>query len=929
MILGAADVLVRAKTDQYNRDLKGAENRTKLFGKKVSSTIKSVSSSFVSLAGPAGVAAFTISMTRTGARFESQMATVRGVMRASDSDFKALTNAAKLMGETTEWSASESASALEFMGMAGYSASQAIESLPGVLDLATAGGLQLGRASDIVTDSLTAMGMGVDDLSRFNDVLIGTITRSNTNIEMMGESLKYSAPIASQYGYEIEQLAAMIGTLANAGIKASDAGTDLRQAMVRNKKAAKELGTAETDLIGTLKAAKEAGWGVNEVTENYGMIASKSVLVLMNQLETYEKLEKQLHNVSGETEKLAGIKLDTLTGDFDLLKSTMESVKNEAYETLNGVLREGVRRLTEDIRNGKDNVINLAENIGGLLEKLYQAKDLFESFPDYIKGPAGYGIAAAIIAGGPAGMGVAAIAAINEGMKSLNMLLPSKNTNLGQLPKYLSDYNKSVQNIKDVFTGKKDWWTGEEKGPVTLISDLISMWQVFKEDGKDAVEAVVGYSSALKEGVLSNIDFKELFKNDEVINIKTENSGFDEQDIIDKKVNAYRSAYSQIGIANKEIFNAMLETYETDKQAFIDATCDKETAELLYNKKVASLLSKMDSDRKKDVEESTRRAAEKKQAYIDLYKNYGVFTTQAYQSIISEYVKDREKFIGLTNDKAAAYEAYYERIKALNLSFSDSSVDLIKIPVSEKFDSVNIKFEKTKTLTEQIKQGSRSAFATIESRSLTTANIVENTLIGAFDGVGDAFADWVSGTKSFSDAFTDMANSIIGDLARMMIKQQLFNAISGLGSAGGWTKEYTSGDVTTYSSPVTHRPLKESAKGNVFSGPGISSYSNQIVSTPTFFPFAEGVGLMGEDGPEAIMPLTRTKSGNLGVRSEGASSTPAINVEINLYNESGEKLEVSDNEMSMPDMNSLVCNIVVSGIEQNQSGLRDVIRGTF
>ena len=284
-------------------------------------------------------------------------------MRASEKDFQALTAAAKLAGETTEWSATQSAEALNYMGMAGWNAQQAIAALPSVLNLASAGGLDLGRASDIVTDSLTAMGMGFQDLTRFNDVLVGTITRSNTNIEMMGESMRYSAPIASQLGYNIESLAAMIGTLANAGIKASDSGTDLRQAMVRNSKAAKELGTAETDLIGTLKAARAAGWGVNEVIEHYGMIASKSVLVLMSQIDAYERLEKQLHDVKGEADALAKIKLDTLIGDFKILMSTIQGLDIDIFDEKKAGLRGFVQGLTEDIKTSKPYVMDFVASL--------------------------------------------------------------------------------------------------------------------------------------------------------------------------------------------------------------------------------------------------------------------------------------------------------------------------------------------------------------------------------------------------------------------------------------------------------------------------------------------------------------------------------------------------------------------------------------
>ena len=370
MRLGTAEVLIKATKKGFDASVKASKKVVQDFGKSSVASIGRVTASFASLAGVAGIGGMSVALVKSGANFEKQMATVRGVMRANEDQFAKLEAAAKLAGETTEWSATQSAEALNYMAMAGYSVNDAVSALPDVLNLATAGGLALGRASDIVTDSLTAMGLGVKDLAEFNDILTGTITRSNTNIEMLGESMKYVAPIASKLGYNTRQLSAMLGTLANSGIKASDAGTDLRQGMIRNIKAAKALGTAEDDLIGTLRAAKEAGWGVNEVTKNYGMIASKSILVLMDSISGYEKLYATLQNVRGETANLAKIKLDTLDGDFKILKSTIEGVGLAAYASLKGDLREGVQDLTGFIRAHKQDIIDFANSANELSKSL-------------------------------------------------------------------------------------------------------------------------------------------------------------------------------------------------------------------------------------------------------------------------------------------------------------------------------------------------------------------------------------------------------------------------------------------------------------------------------------------------------------------------------------------------------------------------------
>lgn len=154
-----------------------------------------------------------------GAAFEHTMATVRGVMRATPEQFLRLEGIARQMGATLEWTATESAEALKYLGMAGLSAEESIKALPPTLDLATAGQIALARAADISTNAMIAMGLSVDELDHVNDIFVATITRTNVNMEQMAESFKYAAPKAKAYGYSIEELAAMIGLLGNAGVQ--------------------------------------------------------------------------------------------------------------------------------------------------------------------------------------------------------------------------------------------------------------------------------------------------------------------------------------------------------------------------------------------------------------------------------------------------------------------------------------------------------------------------------------------------------------------------------------------------------------------------------------------------------------------------------------------------------------------------------------
>lgn len=175
------------------------------------------------------VTAVGTAVVKTSADFEASMSKVAAISGATGDDLEALTTKAREMGSKTKFSASEAASALEYMSMAGWSPQQMLEGLDGIMNLAAASGEELATTSDIVTDALTAFGLEAEDSSHFADVLAAASSNANTNVGMMGETFKYVAPVAGALGYSVEDTATAIGVLANNGIKSSQAGTVLRK----------------------------------------------------------------------------------------------------------------------------------------------------------------------------------------------------------------------------------------------------------------------------------------------------------------------------------------------------------------------------------------------------------------------------------------------------------------------------------------------------------------------------------------------------------------------------------------------------------------------------------------------------------------------------------------------------------------------------
>ena len=296
-------------------------------------------------------------ITTTGIEFQHTMETTGGVMRATAEEFEKVVAAARKMGEETEFTASQAGRAMYYLASAGFSASESIQALPGVLDLATVSSLDLARSADIAVNALRGMGLGTEELGRVNDVLVGTFTRTNTMLDLMAESLTYSAPIAKAFGYSIEELSGMIGILANAGIRGSMAGTQLAMAIQQANKAAVKLGYDSADLIDVLARMKEEGRNATDVLDLFGMRAGRAALVLWDATDATRELQKTLTGVTGESAKLATRMRSTVKSSFAELKSVIESLGISAWENYKDALKKMVKDTTAWLRENKDDII--------------------------------------------------------------------------------------------------------------------------------------------------------------------------------------------------------------------------------------------------------------------------------------------------------------------------------------------------------------------------------------------------------------------------------------------------------------------------------------------------------------------------------------------------------------------------------------------
>lgn len=207
------------------------------------------------------------------AQFEATMSGVGAVANATESELRSLNKQARDLGASTAFTATQAAEGMRFLGMAGFRANQIMAAMPATLDMARAGAIDLGRAADISSNILTGFGLEAEKMGRVADVLTQTFTTSNTDLLMLGESMKYVAPIARGLNISLEETAAMVGLLGNAGIQGSQAGTTLRAALLR---LAAPRNASEKMLASVGLSADQLAEGANEAASALASLGIES-----------------------------------------------------------------------------------------------------------------------------------------------------------------------------------------------------------------------------------------------------------------------------------------------------------------------------------------------------------------------------------------------------------------------------------------------------------------------------------------------------------------------------------------------------------------------------------------------------------------------------------------------------------------------------
>ncbi|MEM7737449.1 MAG: phage tail tape measure protein [Deinococcota bacterium] len=363
--------------------------------------------------------AFQESMNQVAAVSRDSLAQYDAAVGQSGAGLQALTDIAEEMGIKTQFSATQAADGLNFLALAGFDVNQQLVALPEVLSLAAAGQMDLGRASDIATDTLTGFGLEVEDLPRLVDVMTATFTKSNTDLNQLGRAMTYVGPIASQLGVSVEETSAALGLLANAGFKSTMGGTALRGSLSRlinpTDQAGdilKAMGVSAMDANGNfvgltdvVRQFENAGAGnvelLRDITKNFGDVSKMSrttqdALLDMNlatgkvgestfQLnEGITSAEQLIGAMGSQSQYVANLMtifgqragpgmavligqgsdaLVNLTSELEASGGTAQAVANTQMQGLNGALKE-LKSAWEGLQ-----IAVFQGNIGGVIEE--------------------------------------------------------------------------------------------------------------------------------------------------------------------------------------------------------------------------------------------------------------------------------------------------------------------------------------------------------------------------------------------------------------------------------------------------------------------------------------------------------------------------------------------------------------------------------
>lgn len=363
--------------EEYGNEVQEASDRTSVFVDVLKAELlaSAIKEGIKAIAG--GIKTIATAAVETGSSFEASMSQVAATMGMTtdeiangSAEYEILSKTAQDCGKATIFSASQSAEALNYLALAGYDTKKSAETLPKVLNLAAAGGLDLAYASDLVTDSMAALGKETSELDNYIDEMAKTSQKSNTSIAQLGEATLVCAGTVSLTGQSLETMNTGLGVMANNGIKGAEGGTHLRNILLslsaptdKASSAIKSLGLRINDSEGKMRDLNDIMTDMNSLmsdmtqeqkTKLISTIFNKTDIAAVNSLlkstnGEYDELNAQIKDCSGAAQAMADTLNDNLKGKVTILQSALEGLGITAYDLFDDEMKEAVESATDAV----------------------------------------------------------------------------------------------------------------------------------------------------------------------------------------------------------------------------------------------------------------------------------------------------------------------------------------------------------------------------------------------------------------------------------------------------------------------------------------------------------------------------------------------------------------------------------------------------
>lgn len=334
----ALHIAIGARVEGFQRGMTKAQRSLRNFEKStrrargmVVGATGAMARGFAALGAAATIA--IADSIRVFADFETSMLRVKAISGATGEEFKSLSDLAKELGSTTAFTAREAAQAMGFLAQAGFDVGEVHQALPKVLSLAAAGQLDLAQAADITASVLRGFGLEASESGRVADVLAAAASKSNTSVEGMGEAFKFAGPVASAMGVSLEETAAALGVLSNAGLKGSLAGTGLRMVLVKMGEDVAGAGGL-TQALETLNT--DGVQAVVDTMKELDARAGTAAVALTGQMGVLKQLHKEMQSVDGISDRMAETMLSGIGGSAVKTGSALEGLRIQIGETFEG-----------------------------------------------------------------------------------------------------------------------------------------------------------------------------------------------------------------------------------------------------------------------------------------------------------------------------------------------------------------------------------------------------------------------------------------------------------------------------------------------------------------------------------------------------------------------------------------------------------------